>query len=66
MKIRNKLQEKTTKELEEINAISLFNNIDMPTVEVLADMQWNGMYADEAELNKFVRKPEDTKKAKRK
>ena len=48
-----KLQEKTTKELEEINAISLFNNIDMPTVEVLADMQWNGMYADEAELNKF-------------
>ena len=48
-----KLQEKTTKELEKINAISLFNNIDMPTVEVLADMQWNGMYADEAELNKF-------------
>ena len=48
-----KLQEKTTKELEEINAISLFNNIDMPTVEVLADMQWNGMYADEEELNKF-------------
>ena len=25
----------------------------MPTVEVLADMQWNGMYADEEELNKF-------------
>ena len=48
-----KLQEVTTKQLEEINAISLFNNIDMPTVEVLANMQWNGMYADEEELNKF-------------
>ena len=48
-----KIQEVTTKQLEEINAISLFNNIDMPTVEVLADMQWNGMYADEEELNKF-------------
>ena len=47
------LQKVTTKQLEEINAISLFNNIDMPTVEVLADMQWNGMYADEEELNKF-------------
>ena len=48
-----KIQEVTTKQLEEINALSLFNNIDMPTVEVLADMQWNGMYADEEELNKF-------------
>ena len=48
-----KLQEITMKKLEEINAIDLFNNIDMPTIEVLADMQWNGMYADEEELNKF-------------
>lgn len=48
-----KLQEITIKKLEEINAIDLFNNIDMPTVTVLADMQWNGMYADEEELNKF-------------
>ena len=48
-----KLQEVMTKQLEEINAIQLFNNIDMPTLEVLADMQWNGMYADENELNKF-------------
>lgn len=48
-----KLQEVTTKKLEEIKAIDLFNNIDMPTVTVLADMQWNGMYADEEELNRF-------------
>ena len=48
-----KLQELTMKKLEEINAVELFNNIDMPTVTVLANMQWNGMYADEEELNKF-------------
>ena len=48
-----KIQEETKKELEEIDAIDLFNNIDMPTVTVLADMQWNGMYADKEELNKF-------------
>lgn len=51
-----KLQEITTKQLKEINALELFNNIDMPTVKVLADMQWNGMYADEEELNKFGNK----------
>lgn len=48
-----KLQEITMKKLEEINAVDLFNNIDMPTVIVLANMQWNGMYADLEELNKF-------------
>lgn len=48
-----KLQEIMIKQLEEINAIDLFNKIDMPTVTVLADMQWNGMYADEKELNDF-------------
>ncbi len=51
-----KIQEITQKKLEEINAIELFNNIDMPTVTVLADMQWNGMYADEEELNEFGNK----------
>ena len=48
-----KLQEITMKKLGEINAINLFENIDMPTVTVLANMQWNGMYADEEELNRF-------------
>ena len=48
-----KLQEIIMKKLEEINAVDLFNNIDMPTVTVLANMQWNGMYADLEELNKF-------------
>ena len=48
-----KLQEITMKKLEEINAVDLFNNIDMPTVTVLANMQWNGMYADKEELENF-------------
>ena len=48
-----KLQEITMKKLEEINAVELFKNIDMPTITVLANMQWNGMYADEEELDKF-------------
>ena len=25
----------------------------MPTVEVLSDMQWNGMYVDKEELEQF-------------
>lgn len=48
-----KLQETTMKKLEEIKAKDLFEKIDMPTVKVLANMQWNGMYADEKELNNF-------------
>ena len=48
-----KIREITEQKLEEINALELFNNIDMPTVQVLANMQWNGMYADEKELEKF-------------
>ena len=48
-----KIKEITLKKIEEIGAVGLFYNIDMPTVEVLSDMQWNGMYVDEEELNKF-------------
>ena len=48
-----KIQEITAKKLEEINCLDLFNKIDMPTVEVLSNMQWNGMYVDKEELEKF-------------
>ncbi len=48
-----KAKEKTIEKLKETNSLDLFNNIDMPTVEVLADMQWNGMHADEEELENF-------------
>ena len=49
----SKIKDITLRKLEETNCLELFNNIDMPTVEVLSDMQWNGMYVDEEELNKF-------------
>lgn len=48
-----KMKEITLKQLEEIGALELFYQIDMPTVEVLSNMQWNGMYVDEEELNQF-------------
>ncbi len=47
--LKNKMEEN----LKEINAYDLFKNIDMPTVTVLAQMQWNGMYANKEELEKF-------------
>ena len=31
----------------------------MPTVEVLSDMQWNGMYVDEKELEEFGQELKD-------
>ena len=39
--------------LKETNSFDLYTNIDMPTVEVLSNMQWNGMYVDEQELSSF-------------
>ena len=39
--------------LKETNSFELYTNIDMPTVEVLSSMQWNGMYVDEQELSAF-------------
>lgn len=48
-----KIREITLKQLEEIGALKLFYQIDMPTIEVLSNMQWNGMYVDEQELNQF-------------
>ena len=39
--------------LKETNSFDLYTNIDMPTVEVLSSMQWNGMYVDERELSAF-------------
>ena len=44
---------KTLDKLKETNQVELFNNIEMPLVEVLADMQYNGIYADKNELIEF-------------
>ena len=41
------------KKLKETNTLDLFEEIDMPTVEVLSDMQWNGMYLSVDELEHY-------------
>ena len=48
-----KIKDITKNKLEATNCIELFYNIDMPTIEVLSDMQINGMYVDKEELNNF-------------
>ena len=48
-----KISEKTIKELENVNSLELFNNIEMPLVKVLGEMQTNGMYVDKEELTNF-------------
>lgn len=47
------LKEILISKLEEINSLKLFNEIEIPTAEVLADMQYQGIYIDERELIKF-------------
>ena len=49
----DRLKEVTMQKLEEIDALKLFEEIDMPTVEVLSDMQWNGMYVSLQELEEY-------------
>lgn len=39
--------------LKESEMLDLFNNIEMPVMEVLADMQYNGMLVDKEELISF-------------
>lgn len=51
--IIEKLNTIILQKLKETNSFDLYTNIDMPTVEVLSSMQWNGMYVDEEELNQF-------------
>lgn len=49
----NKVHEGTLKKLKDTNQLDLFNNIEMPLVEVLADMQYNGIYVNKEELIEF-------------
>ncbi len=48
-----KLYENLTSELKKTNQFELFNKIEMPVLEVLADMQYTGICADEKELFNF-------------
>ena len=47
------IYEETTKELEKNNLMDLFNNIEMPLVTVLGEMQYNGMKVDKEGLTRF-------------
>ena len=49
----NNVYKETLEKLKETNQLDLFNNIEMPLIEVLADMQLNGIYADKDELIDF-------------
>ncbi len=48
-----KMSEILTQKLKEQNELELFETIDMPTIEVLANMQWNGMKVNENDLIEF-------------
>ena len=48
-----KLYEKTTEELEKLEETDLCNNIEMPLVEVLSEMQYEGIQIDKDELEEF-------------
>ena len=50
------LESKLTEELKKINNWDLFNNIEMPTSEVLAEMQYVGIHVDQNEIVKFGEK----------
>jgi len=48
-----KLHDVLEKELQEKEMLKLFNEIEMPVLEVLADMQFEGMYIDKNELVEY-------------
>ena len=48
-----KLVEIMNKKLEEINSLELFENIEIPLIKVLAEMQYEGIYVDKQELISF-------------
>ncbi len=51
-----KLIDITSEKLREINSWELFNNIEMPLIKVLGDMQYNGIHLDKQELIEFGNK----------
>ena len=48
-----KAKDKLVEELKKQEELDLFNNIEMPVAQILAEMQWEGMYIDEKELIKY-------------
>ena len=48
-----KVKDRLVEELKKQEELDLFNNIEMPVAQILAEMQWEGMYIDEKELIKY-------------
>ena len=48
-----KLYEVLTNKMKETNTLELFNTIEMPLAEVLASMEYEGVYVDKEELRLF-------------
>ena len=49
----NKLYSVTMEKMKSDGSIKLFEEIEMPLIYVLGDMQFNGMYVEKSELEKF-------------
>ena len=49
----NNLYEVLTQKMQETQTLNLFNTIEMPLVEVLANMQYDGIFVDKNELMEF-------------
>ena len=49
----SKLYEVTLNKLNDLGQLNLFKTIEMPVLEVLADMQYNGIYVDRQELTNY-------------
>ena len=49
----NQLYYELTSRMEKVEVIQLFNNIEMPLTEVLAEMQYQGVYVDKEKLIEF-------------
>ena len=49
----SKLSKKHEEKLKQIEGLELFKNIEMPLVEILGEMQFNGMYVEKEELIEF-------------
>jgi DNA polymerase-1 len=46
------LRNKMLPQLEEMNLLPLFDGVEIPLVEVLAELEWNGILVDPAELDR--------------
>ncbi len=56
-----KLSDKLYEKMKELDLLDLFQNIEMPVSEVLAEMQYEGMYVDKNELMEYGKELQKSK-----